>query len=418
MSTPILLDISRLLGRAQRGSPTGIDRVEHAYAEQLLLQAPDRLHFVVIDKLDRLCNLPLEAATRFIATIGIHWRGEGASAAEIGSAARMLWMRALLRPALDPRVARTGKKPFYLLISHRHLHRPERLRRAIGPSGARMIAFVHDLIPIEFPEYARPQHAELHTRRIRTVAAMSEAVIVNSHATEKELQPFLVEAGRTPPVLVAPLGVQPMLPTPATVRPMPTSPTGVASSEDSFPEPHFVYLSTIEPRKNHIMLLHIWRRLGEMLGDATPRLVLVGRRGWENENIVDMLERSVLIRAHVTEWTDVTDARIVALLRTSRAMLFPSFAEGFGLPVAEALAAGTPVISSDLPALRETGGNVPDYLDPLDGQGWLRAIIEYTAPNSGARAAQMARMSGWEPPNWPNHLRSVVDFMGRLPAQG
>src|ERR1700712_3627085 len=87
MNTPILLDISRLLGRAQRGSPTGIDRVEHAYAEQLLLQAPDRLHFFVIDKLDRLCNLPLEAATRFIATIGIHWRGEGASAAEIGTAA-------------------------------------------------------------------------------------------------------------------------------------------------------------------------------------------------------------------------------------------------------------------------------------------------------------------------------------------
>lgn len=402
MNTPLLLDISRLLARAQRGAPTGIDRVEHAYAEQLLLQTPDRLHFVAIDKFDRLCNLPLEATTRFIGMIGIHWRGEGASAAEIGMAARMIWVKALLRPALHPRVERSGKRPFYLLISHRHLHRPDRLQRAIGASRARMVAFVHDLIPIEFPEYARPQHAELHTRRIRTVAAMAEAVVVNSHATGQALQPFLDEAGRAPPVLVAPLGVQPWMP----------------SNEESIAEPHFVYLSTIEPRKNHLMLLHIWRRLGEMLGDATPRLVLVGRRGWENENIVDMLDRSVLIRAHVTEWTDVTDARIGALLRTSRAMLFPSFAEGFGLPVAEALAAGTPVISSNLAALRETGGDVPDYLDPLDGQGWLRTILDYLDPNSPARAAQLARMSGWQPPNWPDHLRSVVEFVGRLPELG
>jgi glycosyltransferase involved in cell wall biosynthesis len=398
MTAPLLLDISRLLGRAQRGAPTGIDRVEHAYAEQLLLQAPERLHFVVIDKLDRLCQLPKNAATAFVAMIGKHWSGAGGSTAEIGAAARMLWVKAVLRPALRSRVRVTGH-PFYLLISHRHLHRPGRLRRAIKASQARLVVFVHDLIPIEYPEYGRPQQAEVHLRRIQTVAEMADAVVVNSSATALALRPFLDAAGRAPPVLVAPLGVQP----------------GAPAQERPIAAPYFVYLSTIEPRKNHLMLLNVWRRLADMLGESTPHLVLVGRRGWENENIVDMLERSVAIRQHVTEWAEVTDAKIDTLLHHSRALLFPSFAEGFGLPVAEALAGGVPVISSDLPALRETGGDVPDYLDPLDGLGWLAAVLHYTAPDAPARDAQIARMAGWTPPNWPGHVGAVVAFLAGVP---
>jgi glycosyltransferase involved in cell wall biosynthesis len=312
----------------------------------------------------------------------------------------MLWVKALLRPALRSRVGATGH-PFYLLMSHRHLHRPDRLQRAVAASQARLVTFVHDLIPIEYPEYGRPQQAELHVRRIKTVASMAEAVVVNSGATAQALRPFLAEAGRAPPILVAPLGVQP----------------SSAGQDRTIAGPYFVYLSTIEPRKNHLMLLHVWRRLAEMLGDATPHLILVGRRGWENENIIDMLERSVAIRQHVTEWTDVTDAKIDALLHHSRALLFPSFAEGFGLPVAEALAAGVPVICSDLPALRETGGDVPDYLDPLDGIGWLEAVLHYAADDAPARDAQIARMAGWTPPNWPDHIRAVVDFLAALPEQ-
>jgi glycosyltransferase involved in cell wall biosynthesis len=398
MTTPLMLDLSRLLARAPRGAPTGIDRVEHAYAEQLLLQAPDRLQFVAIDKLDRLRPLPMAATRRFIAMVGAYWRGDGASAAEIGAAARMIWVKALLRPNLRPLPAAGSSRPFYLLVSHRHLHRQDRLERAIAASGARLVVFVHDLIPIELPEYCRPQHGELHLRRIRTVAALAEAVVVNSQTTAQALQPFLEEAGRAPPVLVAPLGVPSMLP----------------AEGDGIAEPYFVYISTIEPRKNHLMLLQIWRRLGEMMGERTPRLVLVGRRGWEIENVIDMLERSITVRQHVTELTALTDARVGTLLRDSRALLYPSFAEGFGLPVAEALSAGTPVICSDLPVLRETGGAVPDYVDPLDARGWLEAITDYATNPAPRREAQLARMPGWRCAGWDEHVAAVLDVVGGL----
>jgi glycosyltransferase involved in cell wall biosynthesis len=99
---------------------------------------------------------------------------------------------------------------------------------------------------------------------------------------------------------------------------------------------------------------------------------------------------------------------VARLLKGARALLFPSFTEGYGLPLAEALAHGVPAICSDLPALREIGGDVPEYLDPLDGLGWRRLILSFMEEDSPIRAAQMQRMKRWDQPSWEHHF-SIVD---------
>jgi glycosyltransferase involved in cell wall biosynthesis len=133
--------------------------------------------------------------------------------------------------------------------------------------------------------------------------------------------------------------------------------------------------------------------------------------------ILDILERGSAISGIVEERRGVSDEDLAALLKHARALLLPSFAEGFGLPVAEALAAGTPVICSDLPALREVGGGVPEYLDPLDGLGWRQAILDYAQPASARRAAQCQRMLAWQAPRWETHFRQVADIMRALAAK-
>ena len=75
----------------------------------------------------------------------------------------------------------------------------------------------------------------------------------------------------------------------------------------------------------------------ELHGNQAPRLLIVGSRGWENENVLDLLDRCTALKDHVVELGAVSDIRLAALLRSTRALLMPSFAEGFGLPVAEAL---------------------------------------------------------------------------------
>ncbi|RYD19527.1 MAG: glycosyltransferase family 1 protein, partial [Lysobacteraceae bacterium] len=210
----------------------------------------------------------------------------------------------------------------------------------------------------------------------------------------------IARTGRDVAMHVALLGTQ-VMPTPATPMVMPDM-------------PYFLCVGTIEPRKNHLLLLNLWRTFAETLPQAEiPRLIIVGRRGWENEQVIDMLERCPSLRGHVEERNGCSDQHLDTLLRGARALVLPSFAEGYGLPVAEALAVGTPVICSDLPALREAGGAAPDFLDPLDGPAWRRAILDHfqTGP---IHMAQRDRIPAYRAPTWAQHVEIVIAAIDAL----
>ncbi|MFC7692943.1 glycosyltransferase [Paeniroseomonas aquatica] len=288
------------------------------------------------------------------------------------------------------------RRAVFLLVSHRSLEHEAPIA-ALRRAGARFVPLIHDLIPLTHPEYSRPRQIGCHAARVATTATQADGIIVNSAATAATLLPRLALHGRpVPPLVIAPLGIE-SPPTPA-----PPPPAG----------PYFVCLGTIEPRKNHLLLLHVWR---DMISRAAagpgapppPRLLLIGRRGWENENVVDLLERCDMLRGTVQELGSPPDHQVAALLAGARALLYPSFVEGYGLPVAEALALGVPVLCSDVAPLREVGGAVPDYLDPLDGPVWRQRIEAYAAAGSPERAAQLERLRHWTAPRWSDHFAQV-----------
>ena len=86
------------------------------------------------------------------------------------------------------------------------------------------------------------------------------------------------------------------------------------------------------------------------------------------------------------------------------------------MPLAEALASGVPVICSDIPAFREVGRAVPEYLDPLDLYAWTDAVRDYSRPDSLRRAAQMQRLAQWRAPRWADHFTAVEQLLGDLDA--
>lgn len=381
----VTLDVTRLLRRAGYATPTGIDRVELAYARALLTLPTARFE-AALPGIGRM-GYSRAALASLVERLERSWaEGVPPGPGLVATA----WAGLRIRPRSLPGAVR-------LIVSHQHL---DRLDRHTARRGEKLCIYLHDAIPAQFPEYARPGGAERHRRRLRNAARFADAILVNSHATARAVAPYLVETGRQPPLLVAPLGIEPYW-TPR-LEAVPATP------------PYFLSVGTIEPRKNHMLLLHIWRAMAERAPDATPRLVLAGRRGWENEQVLDLLDRCPALRGHVVEVGRVGDHALAELIAGARAVLMPSFAEGFGLPVAEALAAGVPVIASDLPALRETGGDVPDYLDPLDGPGWMAAVQDHARADSPRRAAQRERMRGRTAPRWDAHFTQVLAFLEAL----
>jgi glycosyltransferase involved in cell wall biosynthesis len=132
--------------------------------------------------------------------------------------------------------------------------------------------------------------------------------------------------------------------------------------------------------------------------------------------VVDMLERSRRLRGLVEEHNGLSDLEVGALLHNARALLLPSLAEGFGLPLAEALASGVPAICSDIPVFREVGRDVPEYLDPLDLKAWLDAVVGYCSAHSPRRLEQLRRLEQWRAPAWVNHFTAVEQLLTDLGA--
>lgn len=390
----VILDISRLIASAQRASPTGIDRVELAYARRWSADPGLPCTFIAEVPLLGFAALPQPVVAELVAATEETWSQGGSRA--LAAARRARLAAPFGRSALTDLLRRPEPKAL-LLVSHRALERPARIA-ALRRHGCSFVPLIHDLIPLLHPEFARQGHAERHRQRIATTAELADAIVVNSAATAADLEPWLSTRAVPPVVAVAPLGITP----PKVEDPPPCT------------RPYFVVVGTIEPRKNHLLLLNIWRQLAASLGPDAPRLVVVGRRGWENENVIDMLERCAAIDGVVRETGALPDHEIATMLRGARALLFPSFAEGFGLPLAEALALGVPVIASDLPALREVGGAAPDFLDPLDGAAWRSAVLDYARPDSKARAAQLTRIAHWKRPSWTEHFAILDRLLERL----
>ncbi len=382
----VLIDITRLALRRARGRlPTGVDRVGLAHIEHQRAMARAVLVFGRFSAV-------LRAADSLAA---FDWL-----LSEPRPAGLRAWAR-LARWCL--RAERGAVAPGTLLLhtAHQGLESASHAR-ALRLAGARSIFVVHDLIPITHPEYNRRGEDTRHRRRMHRVLTQGSGVVVNSHGTLQQLQAHAAALGLPlPPTVVAPLAPG-LRRQGAPARPL--------------APPYFLVLGTIEPRKNHLLLLQLWRALVQRLGAAAPQLVLIGRRGWDIQQTMNLLQRCPDLAAHVQHHARCSDADLAAWLRHAQALLFPSFCEGYGLPVVEALAAGVPVIASDLPVLRESAGDVPDYADPLDGGRWLELIEDYTRPNSPRRLAQLQRLRGFEAPHWDEHHRLVGGLLQRLRA--
>ena len=379
-----LLDITRLMSRAGRGL-TGVDRVELAYLHAFLAD-PVPLYALARSAFGYLL-LDQAGASAFRDCVGADdWgRPSGLShlARKLTPAQRAAQSRVrefasarCLRGRLDvflPSHLPSGTVYFNVGHSNFDARTAGAMRNV---QGGRIAVFVHDTIPLDFPQFQR-DGAEDRFRRLLNTVRSADIVLTSSNAVADDIRRHL---GPDREVTIAPLGVTPALPDP---RALPVTPE----------DPYFVALGTIEPRKNIGLLLDVWDQMPD-----PPTLYLCGARGWNNEAVFRRLDQGV---PGVVELPGLGDRAVAALLQGAKALLFPSLAEGYGLPPLEAAALGTRVVCAPSRIAREVLGDVPVYAEPTDVYAWAEVIHRLAVQPGKNRPAAMT------PPNWEDHFNIV-----------
>ncbi|MBP7951899.1 MAG: glycosyltransferase family 4 protein [Sphingorhabdus sp.] len=386
MAPDLLIDVTRLIWRRWAGRhPTGIDRVCLAYLEhyqtraQAVIQYPNFRRILSPDISASLFQLLLHDQSNFRQRLIV------------------FGLRNIVRAVKSsPSLGR-----YYLNVGHTGLDHPGHIEW-VRRSGVKPIYFVHDLIPITHPQFCREGEAEKHKARMTAALQSAHGIIGNSQDTLAILTKFAGSADLpVPKMTAAHLGTAEMAKT--------------DNSRASFAQPYFVMLSTIEGRKNHTLLLDVWQKMiASGVGDI-PQLIIIGQRGWQCEDVTNRLDNDEQLKPHIAELSNCTDEEIARYLRGARALLFPSFAEGYGMPLMEALIVGTPVIASDIAVFREIAGGVPEYLDPNDREMWLSTILQYQAEPSAEREKQQRRISKLKPPSWQDHFNQIDFWLPTLP---
>lgn len=247
------------------------------------------------------------------------------------------------------------------------------------PTKAPMITTIHDLSYLVVPEYAHPKLRRYLERSVPRTLHRARHIVAVSETTRRDI----IERYRLDPDRITTIhnGVEDWF--------SPPDDTAVDRALEQFGvrRPYFVMVGTIEPRKNHLTALRAFSRLYAERRDVS--LVIAGSPGWLSEPILAEIEKSSKSMA-VRYLRFVDDTWIPSLYAGSTALLAPSWYEGFGLPVLEAMACGAAVIASDRGALPEVAGEAAVVVPPGDAEQ-LATEMERLL-DDGSKRADLSRL--------------------------
>lgn len=296
------------------------------------------------------------------------------------------------------------------------------VRHAQREHSIRFIPFIHDFIPVMFPEHCVRQLTQDFLSWTLDVFHHADFFLVNSGSTAADLHRVAGLLGKD----VAPSQVA-VVPLDADFRRpgIEASPADRLAQWHVAPQGFALFVSTIESRKNHRVLFLAWRELMDRHGpDNVPDLVCVGNRGWLNDHVHKMLADDPLLAGKVRMLSQLSDGDLALLYRSCRFSVYPSLYEGWGLPVTESLCYGKVPLVSTSASLPEVGGDFALYVDPEDLETMV-SQLEVLCFDNVARLQLEARIAaGFQSRTWHDIARQIhdeiaqfVDITGNVPRR-
>lgn len=269
--------------------------------------------------------------------------------------------------------------------------------------GVHFAVFAHDMVPLLFPEWSVKSTTDAFEVWAREVLTRADVLFANSNATAHDVARYADAANLAiPPAIKLPMGA--------------SFPRHAAEFAPSLhPRPFVLFVSTIEPRKNHAGILRIWRRLLTALpADQVPDIVFAGRVGWMARDVIAQAENADWFNNKLRLIEGPSDDELASLYRDCLFTVYPSFYEGWGLPITESLSFGKPVAASNRASIPEAGGEFCVYFDPDDlneAYGVISGLILGPEIVAELRAAIAAR---FRPPGWSDSAEAILDALALL----
>ena len=274
--------------------------------------------------------------------------------------------------------------------------------------GIKFAPLVHDLIPIKYESLVEPHHTVQFRDWLRAAIPVSDIVFTNSKHTRTALVTFVVDSGwRLPPVEALEMG--------SGFREALTAGTQALIS---LPSRYVLYVSTIELRKNHRLLVRVWQRLLERHGaDLVPNLVFAGKIGWLVDDLLEELAASGYLNGKIVLLRSLSDTELQQAYRSCLFTVFPSLSEGWGLPIVESLAHGKFCVASNHTSIPEAGGKLIDYFDPENEDDAL-AKIERPLIDQGYLAAREAQLRAeYRARTWGDCVHGLIRALDATAAE-
>ncbi len=287
----------------------------------------------------------------------------------------------------------------------------ELVRRARERHGLRVALLVYDLIPLLRPEWCDANLVQRFRHWARALLPQADILLTISQWSGQDVLRF-AERDRLP-----------LRTTPCTIPigtgfSMPPGHRVAVSAEAAARLPaagsYVLMVSTIEARKNHALLVRTWRRLLDALpAERVPTLVFAGKVGWLVDDLMQQLRNADWLGGKVVLVENPQDSELEQLYRGCLFTVFPSFYEGWGLPVTESFGFGRPCIASGATALPEAGGQLARYFDPENGAEAFRVLREAIEDPAGVEAWGARVAAEFRPVSWEDSARGILRAIDR-----
>ena len=275
--------------------------------------------------------------------------------------------------------------------------------KRLSSQGVRLAVQIYDIIPITHPQYCHKLTSFKFIDYLAAYIENAELIISNANATIKDIRKITEGTETKFSSAVVKLGSdfsQKNNVPDEEVRKR--SPRTAAVLDGN---PYVLMVGTLEPRKNHAFVLDAFDKA---LLDEGINLVFVGRYGWNTESLVSRIEKHPLYNKQLFMIENAADYEVQALYRNAFMVAFASFNEGFGLPIIESFNHGVPVLASDIPVLRETGGEYAEYFS-LDNVDDFIQKVKYYADNRDEYEDMKKRISGFHHTSWDECAASMMN---------